>query len=1091
MVNKIKIVNKGEFENNSDKSLSMDKKIASVQEFINNQKLNPSQSQGADSDVNPVPNREHGQNVAEETSEQVKNNNKITHIQEVDQEIPNDETVQGETKFISDTLASNQEPFDSRIDFSDKQFDSSMEAKPQTTPSYTSSSTNFNSGPESYMMLADNTKTSTFYSTEKAVSGSSSSKILPTGYFDLASNHQQSAPLEFASLQNNSPFLFKLQSVPQIAFHATVAPAQVLFGNVFTGIIEQVSGAITGIFTSTEKPVVKTVTIAGGDPNAFDPTATQPFSVQIVPVIEHEAIASRSSALFGNKLALSDGNNHFFVISQPALHAVHDNAVETISLTGSAAGIVDNRYVMRTSGANVVTLSNGTTTSPGSLLLNPAANSVVNPEPGNFDLTFAQNAGLRLYESVDVTSSILAKVNIPAGAANTYNIISGSNVNILSITDYSANSTISSLIVGENLGKMGHSLIINASNNYAIIAYSVSPGQGLLYIDSTGKLKGLGLFGVLSNYGAAIDKGIYDYISVADANHDTSSDLLFGNNEANGAMLLYGTFAQLGPNGSQTPLMPKDFSLANLPAVLSATTFIVPDHQVGTAIATGTTPIDGGAALNALYNTQSGVNFVGDTNGDGHQDLIISRHSTDYADDSDLTYVIYGQSGKFPVNVEMLPFGDVRLKSGIVGQGLDSNGAVVQDVKGFTITGEIADPRSGGTIVPNSFSVKSIGDFNADGFSDLFALSNNNTGYVIFGHPSLLTEGSNINLGTASPFVYKLFTLPSVASSTQVPTIDDFKGSPIDGDGFSDLFFSSAVGSTSLTNQTIPLAKYITAFTSNSGVELGGILSGAVLTDGSLNANPFGSAYAFLTSPGHYDTSHIILGLNNQATLDGYSGIDNIIGGTGNQTLYSHGAGTTHANLPGVIGSTLIGGDGNNIFQIQDPVFHKISAGTGFDILRLNSGVLDLAHLPNPTAIDLASRASQIVLGIERIELGNDAGLVLNAEAILNMTSYKAGAGSYNGTQFPGVAANGNPIQGAAALLVASLTGGAKDPLHAPTVTFVNDAEHQWNVTAVNTTRYDGQLATPVTLTAISQAFNNTMSTVLVEANVNIQVVSG
>ena len=477
--------------------------------------------------------------------------------------------------------------------------------------------------------------------------------------------------------------------------------------------------------------------------------------------------------------------------------------------------------------------------------------------------------------------------------------------------------------------------------------------------------------------GTLIDEGQYSYVKTGDVNGDSYTDMIFGDPHVASALLLY------GPNVLSTSF-PTFISLAHVPAPFTDTVFNIPAHDiVGTPISPGTVPLDGGAALNALPNMSAGVNFAGNLLGNGAQDVLVEKFSTNYAFDSDLVYVIYSTPGQnFASSVQLLPFGDSRLSHGIVG--IDANGL---GVHGFTITG----PLINGKVAPDSISVKPISDINGDGYDDLIALSNNNTAYIIFGHPEIDKGSSNINLGTHSPYALPILNLPNVASSTFVPSIDDIQSGYLNNDGLGSLLFDAAISSSSLlSHQTINYANYLTLI-NNGSTDLAAVLSGVFLTNSSLSSSgtPFGSVYAF-THPvtGVVDTSHIVMGLNNQSVLTGTTGIDDIIGGnTFNQTLIESHNGTTDPNLPGIVGSTLIGGSGNTTFVVADSVFHEVRGGSGFNTLTLNSGSLDLTQVPNPSAPTLAQQADHEVVNIEKIILGNQASLTLNTSDVLNDNS--------------------------------------------------------------------------------------------------------
>lgn len=899
---------------------------------------------------------------------------------------------------------------------------------------------------------------------------------------------------ELSSLFSNSNKDF---SSPNLSFHSTnnfdhPDGSPFLFGgNAGPNFFVKAASAITGFFVTPEKAHAATLGAVNNDGDLSKLFTGFFTATTVVPSIEHQPLTSQPMAIIDKQVIFEDGQNHFFFITSPALSTVNaSESATTITLTAIpnvpftssmlniSDGIGERPYIERgVTSTKISALQVGGGTSPGTIAINPTAATAATAVPGQVNLSLNTNDAHMLIAGNTVPANLISKVGLPPDAKLVYSMVNSVAPNILPIVDYSSTSHITSLTVAMNFGVPFHAatdVVLNTSNGLAVVLFDVSRGKGIVYVDSHDIIHGIALRGIMQNPGTVIQEGPYSYTHAADINHDGYDDLLFGGQNTDNALVLYGQ--------DQIPSL---INLTQLPASVSATQFILPEHNiVGVPISDSTVPLDGGSALNALPTPTAGVNYVGDFNGDGSPELIVEKHSVNYAYDSDLVYVINGQSTNYPSTVQLLPYGDPRLASGIVGVGVDSNGNVVENIHGITITGPLTNAQ--GTVAPDSFSVKGIGDMNGDGYGDLLAFSNNNTAYIIFGHPSGVTNAfaNVVHLGNPSPYVMELFNLTGVASSTHVPTINDFNSGSLNGDGLNDILLTSAISPNSMQNSTIPLSQYLTIFNNSTGTEIGAILSGAALTDHHLSSILFGSSYGFYNSAGQYDISHIILGLNNQTTLIGHTGIDDIIGGTGDQTLIETAMGTTSSHFPGVVGSTLIGGDGTNVFEIADPVFHEIRGGSGFDTLTLHSGSLDLTRLPDPTAHDLASRADHIVHGIERINLGDDASLVLDPHSVLNLNT--------NLVSVLGLNSDGETEVGT--LLVASNHPSSLDPAHAPTVILYNDAQHQWIAPDNNPNALpqviDGQMLSSYGLANITAggALALTGASIFVENNVHVQI---
>lgn len=223
----------------------------------------------------------------------------------------------------------------------------------------------------------------------------------------------------------------------------------------------------------------------------------------------------------------------------------------------------------------------------------------------------------------------------------------------------------------------------------------------------------------------------------------------------------------------------------------------------------------------------NGITGVGDVNGDGYDDLMLS--ATGAGDDHTAAYLVFGAADGLPAHRDVDTFdGSTGVKfTSVHPAGLltvaaagDINGDGYADVaisfpdgsatdvnivfgtatpfgggfdlddinasSGMTLTGRNTDDRTGARMAP-------LGDINGDGVDDLFlgAQMNNPyaprapTGYVVFGR----TEGlaTHLDLGAldgANGFIVE------GSAAFQSATFSALAGGDINGDGINDVVFS-------------------------------------------------------------------------------------------------------------------------------------------------------------------------------------------------------------------------------------------------------------------------------------------------------------
>jgi hypothetical protein len=193
--------------------------------------------------------------------------------------------------------------------------------------------------------------------------------------------------------------------------------------------------------------------------------------------------------------------------------------------------------------------------------------------------------------------------------------------------------------------------------------------------------------------------------------------------------------------------------------------YVIFGKTSGTAVNLPLTSSSQGFSINS--DGPNAINYVsdaGDVNGDGLSDLIVSNHNADAGStvDAGKTYVVFGRTGTNTA---------ISLSAVDAGSG------------GFVINGTAFDERVG-TLV------RSLGDFNGDGFADVIVgadfsgdINAKGQSYVVFGKSS--TSAVNLsNPGTAA------FSIVGESAGDQAFRVSG--AGDVNGDGLADLVVGAA-----------------------------------------------------------------------------------------------------------------------------------------------------------------------------------------------------------------------------------------------------------------------------------------------------------
>lgn len=219
----------------------------------------------------------------------------------------------------------------------------------------------------------------------------------------------------------------------------------------------------------------------------------------------------------------------------------------------------------------------------------------------------------------------------------------------------------------------------------------------------------------------------------------------------------------------------------------------------------GATPgfrIDGAAVDDWLGQAVSGL---GDLNGDGLSDVVVSAIQSDHAgNNAGAAYVVFGKKDSAAVDAGNLGNGGFRIDGAAgmylgnwaVGTG-DINGDSIPDIAvgglndSYVIFGtsntapvSVASLGNGGFTIKGSPSVVAAGDVNGDGLSDIGLTSEGRSNYVVFGK----SDTSPVNLSDVGMSGFKITGEPDeYASMTGVGDLNK--------DGLGDLLLGSTVHS--------------------------------------------------------------------------------------------------------------------------------------------------------------------------------------------------------------------------------------------------------------------------------------------------------
>lgn len=374
---------------------------------------------------------------------------------------------------------------------------------------------------------------------------------------------------------------------------------------------------------------------------------------------------------------------------------------------------------------------------------------------------------------------------------------------------------------------------------------------------------------------------------------------------------------------------------------------------------------------NGPAHAGTSVDFVGDANGDGFDDVVIGTPSLE---------------GVATIRTVSIVFGGTSLVGDFALDSIDGN-------NGFEVTGNDSVEMLG-------LSVSGAGDVNGDGLDDiLFGRRLSDFGSQFFAGSSYLVFGAqsypaSVAIEVDAQHPLRQDSLDGTANVRFFTNaLEDKLGhrvaslGDVNADGYDDLAIS-AIGAAG-TGQTyvvfggadeFPTDYELNEMTGYHGFRIdttiGGELGAAIAGAGDVNGDGFDDILVGAALAGSEGDAYLIYGRDFSRAVNqlGDASSNELIGTAATEALVGGQASDLLRALGGF--DVLIGGEGNDLLTTPSNFFRKVDGGRGHDTLGLEVfSILDLTQLPD-----------QMIDGIEAIRSGGNAVITLDYRSVLDLS---------------------------------------------------------------------------------------------------------